>query len=490
MHKYKYHVKSILLIIGLINTLNAQPVKLHPDNPHYFLYRETPRIFITSAEHYGAVLNLDFDYQTYLQTLHTEGMDYTRIFTGVYVENAESFGIEKNTLAPLNDKLITPWARSNEPGYVNGGNKFDLDQWNPDYFKRLHDFISTAEELDIIVEVTFFSSIYNEANWEFCPFYHENNVNDTDRIERVFVHTKQNGNLLKYQEAMVRKITIELNKYDNVIYEIQNEPWSDQEGQLDLFNKTVMPKEGQKWYSKSNQASELSLEWQSAMSLIVNEEESKRAKKHLIAQNYCNYRQAIPAVDPNIDIMNFHYAWPEAVDLNYGFDLPISFDESGFSPKVEAIYRKQAWRFILAGGAVFNNLDYSFVVGHEDGSFKENSSPGLGTNSLRKQFSFLKHFMSGLDFVHMKPAKHLIKHAPGFVYQGLSEEGKTYAYYFEGSGNCNVQLSVKSGSYKIDWISPETGQLIKTGNNKSKNGVLIIEGPEVIEDVVLKVLKE
>jgi hypothetical protein len=60
--------------------------------------------------------------------------------------------------------------------------------------------------------VTFFSSIYNEANWEFCPFYHENNVNDTDRIERVFVHTKQNGNLLKYQEAMVRKITIELNK--------------------------------------------------------------------------------------------------------------------------------------------------------------------------------------------------------------------------------------------------------------------------------------
>jgi hypothetical protein len=148
---HKYLLKSILLIIGLIDTLTAQPVILHPDNPHYFLYRETPRIFITSAEHYGAVLNLDFGYQTYLQTLHTEGMDYTRIFIGVYVENAESFGIEKNTLAPLNDKLITPWARSKEPGYVNGGNKFDLDQWNPDYFKRLHDFISTAEELDIIV---------------------------------------------------------------------------------------------------------------------------------------------------------------------------------------------------------------------------------------------------------------------------------------------------------------------------------------------------
>ena len=44
----------------------AKPLALHPDNPHYFLWRGKPTVLITSGEHYGAVLNLDFDYVPYL----------------------------------------------------------------------------------------------------------------------------------------------------------------------------------------------------------------------------------------------------------------------------------------------------------------------------------------------------------------------------------------------------------------------------------------
>jgi len=478
----------LILIILIIQSLSAQPIQLHPDNPHYLLYKGKPRVLITSAEHYGAVLNLDFDFKKYLQTLHDEGMDYTRIFTGSYVENSESFGIEKNTLAPLNDKVITPWARSNVPGYINGGNKFDLDKWNPDYFARLHDFVATAEHLGIIVEVTFFSSIYRDDYWQYCPFYSENNINNTDRIERIFVNTKRNGNLFNYQEAMVRKITRELNTYNNVIYEIQNEPWADQQGDVFLLNKTNIPKDQQPWYTKSDLASALSMEWQSAIAAIIRDEESKLPQKHLVAQNYCNYGQPIPEVDQNVNIMNFHYVWPEAVRWNYGYDRPISFDESGFSQYEEATYRKQAWRFILAGGAIFNNLDYSFVAGHEDGSFEKNTSPGLGTKSLRKQFRFLKEFMAGLDFVHMNPANHLVWHAPGFIYQGMAKEGDQYAYYFEGTGDIEVQLQVKAGKYNVEWWDPATGQKINSEPVKSKSSLLNIKGPEVTEDIALKIL--
>ena len=42
---------------------------LHPDNPHYFLWRTKPAVLITSGEHYGALLNLDFDYRKYIDTL-------------------------------------------------------------------------------------------------------------------------------------------------------------------------------------------------------------------------------------------------------------------------------------------------------------------------------------------------------------------------------------------------------------------------------------
>jgi len=38
-------------------------------NPHYLEYRGSPVVLITSAEHYGSVLNRDFDYVRYLETL-------------------------------------------------------------------------------------------------------------------------------------------------------------------------------------------------------------------------------------------------------------------------------------------------------------------------------------------------------------------------------------------------------------------------------------
>ncbi|HXJ74810.1 MAG TPA: hypothetical protein VNM37_18285, partial [Candidatus Dormibacteraeota bacterium] len=57
------------LVGGLFPLGAAPPISLHPDNPHYFLFRGEPTVLISSAEHYGAVLNLDFDYVTYLATL-------------------------------------------------------------------------------------------------------------------------------------------------------------------------------------------------------------------------------------------------------------------------------------------------------------------------------------------------------------------------------------------------------------------------------------
>jgi len=111
----------------------AQPIKLHPANPHYFLFNGRPTILITSAEHYGAVVNKDFDYVPYLDTLQSYGMNYTRIYMGAMFEPQGKF-IKGNPLGPKPWSLVVPWARSNQPGYLFGGNKFDLDKWNPEYF--------------------------------------------------------------------------------------------------------------------------------------------------------------------------------------------------------------------------------------------------------------------------------------------------------------------------------------------------------------------
>src|SRR5947199_6752301 len=122
------------------------PFALHPENPHYFLFRGKPTVLITSGEHYGAVLNRDFDYVKYLDELNAHHLNLTRTFTGVYCEDARSFGITRNTLAPAEGKLVCPWARSDAPGYAGGGNKFDLSKWDPAYFARLKDFVGKAAD--------------------------------------------------------------------------------------------------------------------------------------------------------------------------------------------------------------------------------------------------------------------------------------------------------------------------------------------------------
>ena len=97
-----------------------EPIRVHPENPHYYLFDGQLTILITSAEHYGAVINKDFCYLPYLDALASYGLNYTRIYPGYLIEPEHKF-IRDNTLAPRPDALVLPWARSDAPGYALGG---------------------------------------------------------------------------------------------------------------------------------------------------------------------------------------------------------------------------------------------------------------------------------------------------------------------------------------------------------------------------------
>ena len=484
-------ILSFLLTVFSVIAVFAQPISLHPNNPHYLLYKGKPTILVTSAEHYGAVLNINFDFETYLNTVHAEGMNYTRIFTGSYVEIPGSFGIENNTLAPVVGSFITPWKRVGEEGLYKGENKFDLAKWNPDYFQRLNKFIALANELDIIVEVTFFCSTYGDASWERHPFNPGNNINDLQpNLDRKKSNTLLNGNLTGFQKEMVIKIVTELNSYDNVFYEIQNEPWSDDPQKVMRTLRTLVPNPGDgNWFKWAERASDASLEWQKLMTQVIVETENQLPKKHIIAQNYTNFKSSLDKVDPNISILNFHYVWPEAVWMNYGWNRPINFDESGFAGTDTDNYLRQAWQFMVAGGAIFNNLDYSFFVGKEDG-LGENNAPGGGSTEFRKQLKFLRSFIESFDFVKMRPDFNIVTHAPGVDWQSISEPGKQYAIVFAGVATDWVKLNLPKGKYNYEFVSPYTGKTLKKGFfTHKKNTIKKMRMPEFKEMVVLKIVR-
>jgi hypothetical protein len=166
----------------------------------------------------------------------------------------------------------------------------------------------------------------------------------------------------------------------------------------------------------------------------------------LIAQNYANYCARLEEVDERVAVLNFHYAWTEAARWNLKFNRVVNFDESGFAGAEDEVYRRQAWRFILAGGGIFNNLDYSFTVGHEDGS-AHNEAPGGGSQALRSQLRCMREFVTRYDFASMHPAENLVRGT------SLLRGERQAVAYLEGH-NEGLSLDLPVGTYRVDWLDP------------------------------------
>jgi hypothetical protein len=485
----RYRLAAILLCA--IASLLAQPVRLHPANPHYLEYQGKPFLVVTSAEHYGAVLNQDFDYARYLESLERDGMNYTRIFTGTYIELPGSFGIKRNTLAPARGRLLAPWARTEELGYAAGGNKFDLTRWNDAYFARLKDFVASAQRRGILVEVTLFTSTYGEDRWLTSPFHPQNNRNSTTALPNwKTLHTPDNGNQLGHQERLVRKIVRELNSFDNVIFEVQNEPWADQGVVAHLRNPYLSAPTRDRFPNTIDIPTEASLDWHDLVTGWIHDEESRLPKRHLIAFNYCNFLFAVHRVPRHVSIVNFHYAYPDAVRLNQHLDKLMGYDESGFKGNDDATYRREAWRFLLAGGGLFNSLDYSFSVGKEDGTDTEPNGPGGGSPALRKQLRILRQFLEGFDFLRMSPDTETVRHAPGAFVQVLSERGKAYALYVEATAAAgDLQLSLPAGEYQAEWIDPLNGERMASSGLRGGDAPASLRLPATNRDLALRIVR-
>ena len=447
-----------------------KPISLHPQNPHYFLYDGKPLILIGSTEHYGAVMNLDFDYVKYLDEIASSGLNVTRTFSGIYVEPQGAFGILKNTLAPAQGRYICPWARSQEAGYGNGGNKFDLSKWDENYFSRLKDFITKAGERNIIVELDLFSNFYDTIQWKLSPLYVKNNVNNIGNIkDHKEILSLRHPEILDVQEKMVRKIVSELKDFGNLYYEVCNEPY---------FGDTLAL-----------------AEWEKHMTGVAVDAEKGFDQKHLISNNIANNFHVVPKIREGVSIYNFHYARPpKTVQVNYGLNKPIGDNETGFDGIDDVKYRTEAWAFILAGGALFNNLDYSFTTDNEDGSFViQPGEPGGGGRILRSQFKILADFMKATDFINMEPVKKEIIELPEdskLELQGLTRGNEIFALYLQTNDTSVIKsefkMLLKTGSYKLTWIDTKTGAEKAEDLKNHKEGWTDISSPDYKEDIALR----
>jgi hypothetical protein len=462
-----------LLLSCSVSKENQEPLKLHPQNPHYFLFRGKPAILIGSTEHYGAVMNLDFDYVTYLNEVAASGLNLTRTFSGAYVEPSGAFSIMKNTLAPAPERYICPWSRSTQPGYANGGNKFDLSEWDEAYFSRLKDFVTEAGKRDIVVELDLFSNYYDTVQWKLSPL---NAINNINRIGDIKDHKEvlalKNIELLNIQENMVRKIIHELKDFDNLYYEVCNEPY---------FGDTLALRN-----------------WEDHMTEVVAEAEKDFSHKHLISNNIANNQKLVKDPRNSVSIYNFHYARPPfTVGMNYHLNRVIGDNETGFDGIEDSKYRIEAWDFILAGGGLFDHLDYSFTADTEDGTYKiEQGQPGGGGNSLRAQFNVLAGFMKSVDYINMKPldeGKIKLQDQMNTTVRGLAKADDLFVLYLHRADTVNmpsvIDIDLPAGKYNITWTDSKNGKEINLKLPDHSGGWLHITSPSYKEDIAFKLLK-
>ena len=234
-----------------------------------------------------------------------------------------------------------------------------------------------------MVELSLFCAVYNDKLWDLSPMKADNNVNGVGKGGRLDVYNLKDKELTDLQEALVRKIVGELKDYDNLYYEICNEPY---------FGGVTK-------------------EWNDRIADVIADAEKGLPARHLIAQNISNGSAKVERTEPERRrpqlplLLAAGRRRPQLTALNRA----VGFDETGFRGTADLPYRTDAWDFLIAGGAVYSNLDYSYSPAHPDGTAKVTTSPGGGGIVLRRQLTVLKEFMDGFDFVHMKPDNGVVR---------------------------------------------------------------------------------
>ena len=342
----------------------------------------------------------------------------------------------------------------------------------------------------IVVEISLFSSHYGEQQWNFSPLNRANNVNETDAIDWKKAETLENGNLLRFQEAYVRKLVHEANQFDNVIFEIQNEPWSDRPKYAEVVNPYLPLPARDQFPNSIEVADDLSLAWQQRVADWISEEEARLPAKHLIAQCHSNFRGIVRSVARQAGIVNFHYAYPEAVTQNYGLGKAISYDETGFLGREDAVYLRQAWNFMLSGGSAFDALDYSFSVGHEDGTDTEPNGPGGGSATLRSQLGVLARFLAQFDLKGLQRDPNVLGYTTAARASALSNAGKEFAIYLDGNGPAELTVALPAGTYAAEWVNVKTGAVEEKDEFQHAGGPRVLHASAFTDGIALRIVRK
>jgi len=503
MFRLRSRLGLLVFALAAFHAAYAQEaVKIDPENPKYLLFRGKPLTLISASEHYGSVINRPFDYDKYLADAADHKMTMTRTFL-LYREQ-QSARNPSSPCKPESPDFITPFPRTGPGAALDGEPIYDLDKWNPEYFERLHQFLDAASKKGIVVELTVFSNTYAGEVWALNPFRAENNLQHVGAIEWQDYISLKDAELVRRQSAYAKKIIEETSGYDNVYYEICNEPGGGFAGHASSADVDA---------------------WQTEMARVMRDEMKRLGRPHLLSgQQAFTYgeKNAFPMdatfASSNFDIVNDHplpntqfdgqvfdmgnfmskelrldqvqsfcraaYARPKPVVLDEDNAASMYRDLTGWT-----IHRKRAWTGLLSG-CHYDYIDFSITVGSESGTAASRAA-------IRTWMQHLSEFATSFDLIHSKLAPEWIgEHPQHLVVSSISASSTDFAAYLGDDREVadptagepisgSVSLNLPQGTYDLRLYSPVTGEYSPAIEiHGGKAAVVVL--PAFREDIVLR----
>jgi hypothetical protein len=448
---------AVFLLHSGCNENVTKPLKVSEVNPRYFTDGSGRAVYLTGSHTWSNLVDMGpddppkpFDFEAYLKWMDRYNHNFFRLWTwelmawDTWANERDSSRSKIHYVAPL------PYLRTGPGMALDGKPKFDLRQFNPEYFQRLRSRTEAAREHHIYVSVMLFEGWglqHLEDGWENHPFHPDNNINGIDGDLNgdgygLEVHTLADTSITSIQKNYVRKVIETVNDLDNVLYEISNENHPP------------------------------STRWQYHMIDFIHEYEKALPNQHPVGMtfqykggnNETLFESPADWISPN----------PEG---GYRENPPAADGRKVIITDTDHLWgiggnQQWVWKSFLRG------LNPIFMDPY-DGSVLQRTFNPEWVEPVRKSMGYTLTYARRMDLIKMAPENDLA--SSGYC---MAQKGKEYLVYLPDGNEVSVDLKDASHDLSAEWFNPNTGETIEKG--KIKGGqTQLMKSPFGADDAVL-----
>lgn len=427
-------------------------LRASPTNPRYFTDASSRAIYLTGSHTWTGLIDrgptdppAPFDFSRYLTLLQSSHHNFVRLWSR-HVTRYQSYGRDVLYGEPL------PWIRTGPGLALDGKPRFDLTQFNSQYFIRLRDRVMAARERGIYVAIMLFGGHVEISEWPGNPFNAANNVNningdvDGDGKGDIQLLPLPAG-IEAIQKSYVRKVVDTVNDLDNVLFEISNE------GELS------------------------SVEWQYQLLAYIKEYEAGRTdgvmrKQHPVGMtglwttdNGALLRSAADWISPGATSFDGSREEPYMIDPPAADGNKVSILDSDhlfFNAMLDdsRASRNWVWKSFLRG---HNPILMDNIFADSTGRAVPATLDKSGFIAARAAMGYTRRYADKMNLVAMTPRRDLT--STGYA---LINAGSEYLVYQPLDGP--FTLSLEAGAYAYEWFDPASGKIHSAGTVTVDNG--------------------